>query len=49
MPTKPKVSVVLITYNQQDYVGKTIESVLNQGYQNFEIIIADDSSTDESA
>lgn len=49
MPTKPKVSVVLITYNQQDYVGKTIESVLNQSYQNFEIIIADDSSTDETA
>lgn len=49
MPTKPKVSIVLITYNQQDYVGKTIESVLNQSYQNFEIIIADDSSTDETA
>lgn len=49
MPTNPKVSVVLITYNQQDYVGKTIESVLNQSYQNFEIIIADDSSTDETA
>lgn len=49
MPTNPKVSVVLITYNQQDYVGKAIESVLNQTYQNFEIIVGDDCSTDETA
>lgn len=49
MPTNPKVSVALITYNQQDYVGKAIESVLNQTYQNFEIIVGDDCSTDETA
>ena len=49
MPTNPKVSVALITYNQQDCVGRTIESILNQTYQNFEIIVGDDSSTDETA
>lgn len=49
MATNPKVSIALIAYNQQDYVGKTIESILNQTYQNFEIIVGDDSSTDETA
>ncbi len=49
MPTNPKVSVALITYNQQDYVGKAIESILNQTYQNFEIIVGDDCSTDDTA
>ncbi|MGX2985015.1 glycosyltransferase [Helicobacter sp. 23-1048] len=49
MTTNPKVSIALITYNQQDYVGRTIESILNQTYQNFEIIVGDDSSTDETA
>lgn len=49
MPTNPKVSVALITYNQQDYVGKAIESILNQTYQNFEIIVGDDCSTDNTA
>lgn len=49
MTTNPKVSIALITYNQQDYVGGAIESILNQTYQNFEIIVGDDSSTDETA
>ncbi|MGX3044136.1 glycosyltransferase family 2 protein [Helicobacter sp. T3_23-1056] len=49
MTTSPKVSIALITYNQQDYVGMAIESILNQTYQNFEIIVGDDSSTDETA
>lgn len=49
MTTSSKVSIALITYNQQDYVGRAIESILNQTYQNFEIIVGDDSSTDETA
>lgn len=46
MEKLPKVSVVLITYNQQDFVAEAIESVLNQTYKSIEIIIADDGSKD---
>lgn len=45
----PLVSVVLPGYNHAEYVGEAIESVLNQTYTNFELIIADDASTDGSA
>ncbi|MBQ3516400.1 MAG: glycosyltransferase [Lachnospiraceae bacterium] len=43
---RPKISVVMATYNHVDYVGEAIESVLNQTYRDFEFIIADDFSTD---
>lgn len=46
---QPLVSVVLPSYNHADYVGRAIESVLQQTYTNFEFIIADDGSVDESA
>lgn len=42
------VSVVMPSYNHREYVGRAIESVLRQTYQNFEFIIADDGSTDGS-
>lgn len=45
---QPLVSVVLPSYNHEKYVGKAVESVLNQTYKNFELIIADDGSTDSS-
>lgn len=42
----PLVSIAIITYNQKDYLRECIESCLAQDYPNFEIVIADDGSTD---
>lgn len=40
------ISVVMSVYNGHKYLGETIESILNQSFQNFEFIIIDDGSTD---
>lgn len=42
----PLVSVAIITYNQKEFLRECIESCLNQDYQNFEIVVADDGSSD---
>ena len=44
----PKVSVILTSYNHAKYLRESIESVLNQTYSDFELIIGDDASTDGS-
>ena len=44
----PKISVILPTYNQAEYLPKCIESVLNQTLDDFEFIIVNDGSTDNS-
>lgn len=43
----PLVSVVIPYYNMGRYIVKTLESVLASGYRNIEIVLVDDSSTDE--
>jgi glycosyltransferase involved in cell wall biosynthesis len=46
--SKPLVSVIIPVYNQEKYIAKAIESALNQDYDNFEIIIGDDCSDDNT-
>jgi len=45
---KPLVSIILPVYNGMKYIKKTIESLLSQDYENFEIMVIDDCSTDGS-
>jgi glycosyltransferase involved in cell wall biosynthesis len=42
----PTVSVIIHTYNNEKFIGETIESVLNQTYKDYEIIVVDDGSVD---
>ena len=42
----PRVCIIATTYNVVDYVGIAVESVLQQTYQNVEIIVVDDNSND---
>lgn len=48
MNNDPKISIVIPTYNQSEYLQEAVESVLNQTYKNIEIIIVDDGSTDNT-
>ncbi|MDR0845535.1 MAG: glycosyltransferase, partial [Tannerella sp.] len=44
----PPVSVVMPVYNMDKYVGEAIQSILNQSFTDFEFIIIDDGSSDNT-
>jgi glycosyltransferase involved in cell wall biosynthesis len=48
MTENPKVSIILTSYNHAEYLSESIDSVLRQTFENFELIIWDDASTDSS-
>ena len=45
-PLSPEISVLIPTYNRGDYLEEAIESVLEQDYENFKLIVSDNGSTD---
>jgi len=46
--SRKKVSVVMCTYNGEKYLKEQLDSILNQTYPIYEIIIQDDASTDRT-
>jgi glycosyltransferase involved in cell wall biosynthesis len=49
MPSgSPKISVILPAYNTSKYIREALDSILNQTFVNFELLVADDGSTDDT-
>ena len=51
MPGKdnlPLVSIIMPTYNRAKWIGKAIKSIKNQNYDNWELLIIDNESTDNT-
>jgi len=48
MNSNPLVSIITPVYNHEKFIGDTINSIINQTYQNWEMLVVDDCSTDRS-
>ena len=48
MPNNPKVSIMVCTYNRAQILARALDSILNQTYKNFELVIIDNGCTDET-
>ena len=48
MSKSPKISVLMSVFNAEKSIEKSINSILNQSYENFELLIMDDKSTDNT-
>lgn len=46
--SRPHVSIVIITYNQENYIAKAISSALMQDYPNLSVVVVDDASSDQT-
>ena len=49
MESNPAISVIIPLYNTEKYIGDCLDSIFNQTFTNFEVIVVDDCSTDNSA
>lgn len=47
-PQNPLVSVVIPAYNEEQYLTKALQSIINQDFQNFELIVVNNNSTDKT-
>ena len=45
---KPEISVIIPLYNKEKIIQQCVDSILTQSFQNFELIIVNDGSTDNS-
>jgi len=48
IPQDPLVSIVIVAYNEELFIGKLLESIKTQQYKNFEVILVDDHSNDKT-
>ena len=46
--SKPKISIIMSVYNNSNTIEAAIESILEQTYKDFELLILDDGSTDNT-
>ena len=46
MKAPPLVSILIVCYNQEDYIVDAVLSALGQDYENLQVVVADDASTD---